>query len=67
MTKGQVIKTIEITTPHRTVTVPRVTYAGEFYGKKNYYTHCYNSMAQPITGGIMFVEGSSMAKRFGVE
>ena len=66
MKTGEIIKTVEIKTPHGVFTVPRVTFAGVYYGKKNYYSHVYNSMGQKISGGFMFVEGSAMAKRFGI-
>lgn len=49
------VKTIAVTTPHRTFTLPAVTSAyNAHYGKTYYTTHVYNSMGQAITGGSNF-------------
>ena len=66
MKKGTVIVTKTIDTPHGPKLVAAVTYAGKFYGRKNYFSHKYNSLAQRISGGCMFVEGSEIAKRYGI-
>lgn len=53
MTTHRTVKTVEVTTPHGVVTVPRVTH--HVVCGRNYYTsHLYNSMAQRRPGGFDF-------------